>query len=431
MQDRLCLGTARESITPALGSHLFGYHTNVFAETVHDDLTATAFAFSQGGKKVLMVSVFLCILDTALMDALRVELGEKLGMPSDNILICATHTHCGPSMANSAGWGGVDMVYYETVFRPAVLRAAQAAFAGAEPVRMATASGTSHVGINRRQLNPDNTISLGQNPWGPFNPEMFLLSFRADSGRTVGTMICYGAHLTAAGCINVVTRDWAGPMLDAMDAVTGGITAFFNGPEGDVGPRLSNGKTVGNMDYVRELGGIAAADALRIYTQLGAYRDVTISAMAAPLQIPVKPRISYEEAVANYDPAGDNAVNLAKKKNEYYRRVKESYETGYTEQTERHIPQSVCRIGDVAFVAFPMELFSEVGMRIDRAVEALKVISLSNTNGTLAYFPTQDQLCRGGYEISSFRYHNIQAWVDDTDFHLLQQTLRNLAALER
>ena len=72
------------------------------------------------------------------------------------------------------------------------------------------------------------------------------------------------------------------------------------------------------------------------------------------------------------------------------------------------------------------KLFSEIGMRIDAAVEGLKVLSLSNTNGSEGYFPTQDQLCRGGYEIGMFLRNGIQPFADDADFHIVKETLRNL-----
>ncbi len=50
-------------------------------------------------------------------------------------------------------------------------------------------------------------------------------------------------------------------MTDAVEKESGAITAFFNGPEGDVGPRLSNGRTVGDLRHVHELGKMAAKDA--------------------------------------------------------------------------------------------------------------------------------------------------------------------------
>ena len=45
--ESLCLGVAREVITPEVGSQLYGYTPDVFSEAVEDDLTVTAFYFKQ------------------------------------------------------------------------------------------------------------------------------------------------------------------------------------------------------------------------------------------------------------------------------------------------------------------------------------------------------------------------------------------------
>jgi hypothetical protein len=115
----------------------------------------------------------------------------------------------------------------------------------------------------------------------------------------------------------------------------------------------------------------------------------------------------------------------------YFTNVKNSYETDYTEKEYDETEQTIIRIGNVAFAGFPYELFSEIGMRIDDATKDLKVLSLSNTNGTKGYFPTRDQLCRGGYEVTMFKYNGVQTPVDDADFHLMTETLRNIDKLER
>ena len=65
-------------------------------------------------------------------------------------------------------------------------------------------------------------------------------------------------------------------------------------------------------------------------------------------------------------------------------------------------------------------------MRINGAVKGMRVLSLSNANGSEGYFPTQDQLCRGGYEIEMFKRSDIQHFVDDADFHIVKETLNNM-----
>ena len=114
--------------------------------------------------------------------------------------------------------------------------------------------------------------------------------------------------------------------------------------------------------------------------------------------------------------------------------AKQNPQPRYEEQEEHpdlHFDMNVIRIGDIAFTGFPYELFSEIGMRINKAVPDLNILSLSNTNGSKGYFPTQDQLCRGGYEVTMFKYNGVQCLRDDADYHLMKETIRNLNNLKR
>ena len=87
------------------------------------------------------------------------------------------------------------------------------------------------------------------------------------------------------------------------------------------------------------------------------------------------------------------------------------------------------KLGDVAFVSFPFEIFTVIGMRIDQASSIPYVLSLSNTNGTEGYFATQDQICLGGYEIDCFMTAHRQPFVQNADWHLVTETLNHLQKL--
>ena len=71
MKNRLCLGVARRIITPPVGCCLAGYAPDVIAEKVNDDLTVTALAFEQNGKKALLVSFTVLSIQTKLASELR------------------------------------------------------------------------------------------------------------------------------------------------------------------------------------------------------------------------------------------------------------------------------------------------------------------------------------------------------------------------
>lgn len=431
MKNKLLVGVSRSDITPEIGGQLFGYRPDLYSDGVNDNLTATAFSFTYGETKSLMITVSVCLLDNEITDYFRTEINKRYNIPRENILISATHTHTGPSTNNMPGWGDVDRPYYENILKPQIFSAVEEAINSMQEVTVGVGVGKSKVGINRRHLNYLNYADLGQSEWGVYNPKMTVISFKNKKDKVVGNIIHYGCHGTVAGLSTKISRDWAGVMTDALEEESGAITAFFNGPEGDVGPRISTGGTTAEIQYIYEVGGIGAKDAIDIYKNIEEYKNVSVSTVSRNIKLPFAKRISYEEAKKGCEEFTLDAINCDKQMAVYYNKVKESYENDYVEKESFQLEQNIIRIGDVAFVGFPYELFSEIGLRIDEHIKDLHILSLSNTNGSLGYFPTQDQLCRGGYEIKMFKYNDVQSFTDDADFHLMSETIETINKLER
>jgi hypothetical protein len=439
--DTFFLGVGRAVITPKIGTALYGYIPDHFSESVNDDLTVTAFFFQNATDVALMISATVCEICTTLCDELRAELSSMFSVPMQNIVLSATHTHSGPNLMGQVGWGDIDREYLETVFRPRLHEAVRAAVEHTQPVRMGVGVGESLVGINRRELTYDGRLILGQNPWGPFDPKMTVLSFIGKDNACVANIVHYGAHGTAAGRNVEISRDWSGVMTDRLEEESGGITAFFNGPEGDVGPRLTNGETVsmlrtknndrylGDIRFAMELGGVAAQDAVRIWRTIRGYTVPELSARCISPPVPLSPRISREEAQKEYDKYKHETINWLAAKSDHFRQILETYENGEEDAPCVYFPQTLIRLGETTFVSFPYELFSEIGLRIAREIKDSRILSLSNANGADGYFATQDQICRGGYEIDMFLNGKPQGFRPDCDTSLVQETLKNIKSL--
>lgn len=428
MNAKLSLGIGRTVITPPVGTNLYGYRPDVISKSVHDDLTATAFCFRRNDLTVVLISLTVCSIGNPLCDKLRVLIADACGIRRENCIIHAIHTHSGPILNPTTGWGVPDPAYLEGILIPKTVEAAVQACANPVPVTMKISQGESLVGINRRELRPDNTIALGQNPWGPFDPKMTVLSFADEKGTPVAHLIHYGCHGTAAGRNLEISRDWAGVMIDAVERICGGVAAFFNGPEGDVGPRLANGLTVGRMhvDDAVEHGGIAARDAAFICRQRGSYTTPELGFSVETLQIPLQSRLPKETAEELMREFEGQTVNIKAKKYDYYKRVADSYDSDYTEVTSVPVEQTILRLGDVAIVSCPFELFSEIGMRIAQSSPYPYTLTLSNTNDSRGYFITEDAICRGGYEVGMFLTTGVQPYVTNADFHYYDQTVKHL-----
>ncbi len=432
MNKNLYLGVATEKITPEIGGQLYGYTPDVFSIGLSDDLTVTAFYFEQGDVKAVMLSATVCLINTELSDEVRAKIEAECGVCAKNILFSATHTHSGPNVSGQIGWGDIDRKYCDSIFVPAILRAVKAAKENPVAVDMAVTYGESLVGINRRQLTVKNTIGLGQSPWGPFNPIMTVISFRnVETGKLVANMVHYGAHATCAGKDPWISRDWPGVMVDTLAEESGAVTAFFNGPEGDVGPRLSNGKTTGDgYKAAHAHGAYAAQDAVRIFRQKKAFHAADLSVSCTTVNLPLSKRIDLDFAKSELEKVKDKTVNQEGLYADYLRQTIASYEKGEVDEATRPVEQTVIKIGDVAFVAFPFELFSEIGMRVARDSKIPFVLSLACTNGSKGYFVTEDQICRGGYEVRMFKTEKIQGFADNADWHYVTQTLEHLKQFE-
>lgn len=432
MEEKLYLGLGRRIITPEIGECLYGYRPNVKSTAVNDDLTASAFYFKQGEVQALLVSITVCTISNHIADNLREAIEEKYCIPKECCIIHAIHTHSGPNLSGNYGWGDSNPEYINGIFIPNVLLAVEDAIQEPKPAKMSVASGESLVGINRRELKEDNVIYLGQNPWGPFDPKMTVISFADEDGVPMANIVHYGAHATCAGCNTEISRDWPGVMIDSLEAESGAFTAFVNGPEGDVGPRLTNGKTtgVGDIAYAMRHGAVAANDAIRIYNTRGGYSTPRLSTYEGALDIPLASRIPLDVAKEEHKKYEGETINHRGQMEKYYRDVINSYADGYEEKNCYSVKQTIIRLGDVALVAFPYELFSEIGLRINKASKIPYVLSLSNSNGSASYFSTESELCRGGYEIKMFLTKNLQPYAPNADFYLVTKTLENLTKTE-
>ena len=421
-------GAAREDTTPELGTFLYGYRPDVVCKSVHDPLSITALAVSQYGKTALLLTAEIGDIQTALCKELAGEIAKKCNIDEKNILISSTHTHTAPNFSGVVGWGDIDVNYYEKIFLPSVLKAAKDAVSNLVPAEIAIGVTESKVGINRRQHYEDGVIGLGQNPHACYDPYMTVVSIRSkEDKKGILNLIHYGCHGTSAGLAEAVSRDWSGVMIDRLEHETNTLTAFWNGAIGDVGPRLTNGETTGNLSYTEELGGVAATDALNAYKNRGGYHSGELEILKDVVHLPCKKMPTLEEVNKRLErfENPESLINIDRLEYEHYKEAKEFLENGNCEIPEAFsFEQTIISLGDVVFIPFPYEPFSEISLCLREYSPYPYTLTLSCTNGYNVYLPSEDQLCRGGYEVGCFMYGNLFPLADNTDNNIIRENLR-------
>src|SRR5687767_656481 len=90
---RLRAGAATSNISPHLGENIVGGFAPFPAAHIHAELHASCLVLDDGKTRVALVVCDLLGIDRLVSDDARELIEKDLGIPRDNVLVCATHTH--------------------------------------------------------------------------------------------------------------------------------------------------------------------------------------------------------------------------------------------------------------------------------------------------------------------------------------------------
>ncbi len=413
----LQVGSAAVDITPPIGTHLAGQFHDRVAETIHDPLNARALVLDDGSTRVAIVACDLLSHKRSTVLKARELAAAETGIPPENILITASHTHTGPRVADIFP-APADAEYLALLPRQ-IAGAIALAWGARQPGQVGVGSGweesASH---NRRFLRKDGTAQMHPpkgdpsfvGPEGPDDPEVGVLSARDADGRLFGAIVNYTSHPIVVGIEPAVSADYPGYLVRAIEAVKGGPgkVLFINGAFANVCP--IDVYDLKHREYgwawAERVGNVVAAEALRVIEKT--------DPMESP-QIRVASR-QVELAIREIDDAQVRAAQALRERGEVvyrpdltpeeraaYREWVYANEVVLLAEERRRSPTvraevQAIAIGDAAFVGIPGELFVEFGLEIKRRSPFLHTYVAGMANGCVGYLPTRKAFQGGGYE---------------------------------
>ena len=423
--NTLSAGIAWRDITPPLGTLLFGYPCERPGNVIADALGATALVLQSGAITAAIVSLDWALVDEEETAAIQAAVSAATGIAPRHITLCATHTHSGPPTVTAWGWAIKDSSYLEAM-RGRIVEAVAQAQEQLQKVRVGIGVGTTQVGINRREVQPDGSVWLGFNEWGPRDDSLTVVRLEGES-ETVAQLVHLSAHPTARGHEPSISRDWPGVMMDRLQTVTGAPTLFINGSFGDVAPRTTIAGTVGDGEMAaREVGLRAANDAIGIWRAIKEWRDVELAVQMGEIEMPLAPLAAREEAAQYLAAHPDDAAKFGAPGAEwnYWNAVQKAHDA--PPQTSRTFRQTLTRIGPLVMVPFGGEIFSEIALRLKKASPFSHTLCAGSTNGSHGYYVTREARGRGGYEVWVARAMSPYLFAENIDDVLVQENLRLL-----
>ena len=438
-------GVGRADITPPVGIPAGGWGNQLHEISEGNDLElwATVLAVEgdgvgAGNGRAAIVDVDLCIFDDAQAARARSIVARAAGLPVESVAVGTTHNHSVPVTLELGGaWirQNRELVppYVESVFE-AIGQAAAEAAASMRPVRVGVAMGHSPLAVNRRMTMPDGRAAVGVNPEGASDPTLTVVRLDGDDDRPVATIVHYACHPIILGPDNTfVTPEYPGIVKRVVESALGGHCVFVQGACGDIGPCEL---FAADLETYRRLGAMigheAAATAFRAGWRAHRQRvregeasawiasfeyepdvepDGTVHVAHETVPLPLRAdlgdpeawradaeRLENEAYAARETCAPDGEVRELTVRTKFARmRAERAAALGGLDAYALLVHG--IRLGPVALVGVPVELFCEIGMAIrDRSPFATTLVS-GYWNGYRNYLPTDAERERGGYEI--------------------------------
>ncbi|MCE5240256.1 neutral/alkaline non-lysosomal ceramidase N-terminal domain-containing protein [bacterium] len=392
-------GVATVDITPPVGTPLAGFAARDHgSEGLHDPLYSKALVLDNGVTRVCLITNDLLNLSADLVGRIREQIERETGLPGDHVMVNCSHTHSGPQLKDE----GLAAVVARQIAGGAVM-----AHAALQPARLGASRGPVQVGINRREMR-DGQMILGRNPEGPVAPYVDVVRVDDAEGRPLAILFAHAAHaVTRGGDSYLISADYPGRAQAVVQQVHPGAVAMFaQGCSGNINCDAPER----TWEDVRRLGTMLAGEVLKVREEIATTDEVKLAALHEPSSLPCQrlPQMAKIEAeladcerkLAEAEASGaENNTNMARAFRDTWVKLKGMKERG-EELPPYDFPLQGLRIGDVAVLGLPGEVFVDYQLHANAVSPFRQTLTLGCTNGSGAYIPTAAALDEGGYEVT-------------------------------
>jgi hypothetical protein len=244
------------------------------------DLTVRAFVLENGPTRVAIVGADFLGFPAALGNKVRARVP---GIPSENILIGATHTHSAPDcygFPDGKGGFASDLKYLELVCSK-MADAINDALGKLQPASLKIATG-------------DAKGKIAYNYYAPqlYDPRCHVIQAIGADGKPFATLVNYAIHPEVLGPgQGILSPDLIGPLYDRIQEKGGGTAIFMNGAQGGMVTadcRGPDGKGIQTWAECLRIGQLLADEALRIVEPAPLQREPKLSCAAKTISFPVE-----------------------------------------------------------------------------------------------------------------------------------------------
>jgi hypothetical protein len=431
-------GAATSNITPELGTIIVGGFAPYPARHVHDELHARCLVLDDGETKIALVVCDLLGLHRSVSVEARRLIEEATGIPPENVLISATHTHSAGTALGKNRYANEQVLddYQRFVARRVadgvsravnLLRPAEIAFGTVDIPeyvhnrRWLMREGSMQPNvlgkIDKARMNPPVGSPDLVEPAGPVDPTVSIVALREPGGRLIAVYSAYSQHYIGGTGPAHISADYYGVFCETLKKLQGDenadppfVAMLANGTSADINSTDRINPRPRSAPYER-MRAIAEDMAGKVNATLAemAWKDrAPLAARFVDLPLAwreVDPELlawaADVEAKAPKLPEGNIPVGAKWATTpEFVRPLSYAGRVQLLAQAEQPalIPIQLLQIGDIGIGTSPCETFAEIGLEFKEHSPFAHSFMVSLAHGYIGYLPTPRHFELGGYE---------------------------------
>jgi hypothetical protein len=417
----LTAGLAVVDITPPVNYRMSGYFSERLSTGTSNPLRAKAIVLRQGDASAALVFCDIIGLSLDVSSRVRRRASKKTGIPAENILIAATHSHTGPLYAGALrkhfhdlalaenGSDPYEKVDYASELARKLVRVISQADKKATPVRLkAGVAEQAGLSFNRRFHMKNGTVRFNpgvMNPdivrvAGPIDPELGMVFFnKAGGGNPDAALVNFTLHLDTVGG-SKYAADYPFYIEQSLRQVYGDdfVLLFGTGACGDI-----NHIDVTNRERLKTdfIGNTLAQTVKARESSLENVADPSLAVRSETVHVPLQnfgpDKIAW--ARQSIKKVGTSELSFIEQV-EAYKVLAREMRPGDTIGLE----VQVFRLSsDVAVVGLPGEVFVDLGLAIKQASPFATTLVIELCQDAPGYIPTKKAFAEGSYETVNSR----------------------------
>lgn len=409
---RLRAGTAQVDITPEKFPVLVcGGFLSRSAAKVNDRLYARCLVLDDGAQRVVLMVADTIEIPYPMQEAVKQAAAKATGIPTDRMLIAATHTHSGGSVLSALGTQA-DPDYSR--FLPDRLTACiEKAAANLRPAKVGWSAEDHPAGTHcrvfirrpdcidvdplgrrnvRAMMHPGHQNPQFIGPCGPSDPQVSVLAVQSPDGRPIAVVANYSMHYFGA---EPISADYYGDFVRILSQrLAPGDDSFVammsHGTSGDQQWQdyANPPQSISRQDYATAV----AEAALRAYGRITFHDTVPLAMAERRLTFRLEQPDKEAQAWADKVIAAMGEREPRTRPEVYAREIVQLREM---RQTERKL--QVLRLGDLGIAALPAEVYAITGLKLKLQCPLAQMFNIELANGSIGYIPPPELRPLGGY----------------------------------